>query len=172
MDPLVCPLLNLVVYFEHIRDEATSKGNLFPDHRNRGISNFLSNIFESEHFPATNKIRKLGTHSILKGAVTYASRNGLVKDWISKHGRWRGKAQMVYTYMDTYQVCFFYCILDSVTYLLTSLLLPREALSGCASGSLPLRLPWTLQVHDQGWRADRQRVSGKHCPKDNGRLWS
>ena len=26
MDPLVCPLLNLVVYFEHIRDEATYKG--------------------------------------------------------------------------------------------------------------------------------------------------
>ena len=129
MDLLVCPLLNLVVYFEHIQDEATSEGNLFPEHRSRGISIFLSNIFESKHFPATNKIGKLGTHSIRKGAATYASCNGLVKDWISKRGRWRGKAQMVDTYIDTYQVCFFYCILDSVTYLLTSLLLPREALS-------------------------------------------
>ena len=107
MDPLVCPLLNLVVYFKHIHEEATSEGILFPEHRNRGISIFLSNIFESEHFPSSNKIGKLGTHSICKGTATYASCNGLIKDWISKHGRWRGQAQMVDTYIDTYQVCFF-----------------------------------------------------------------
>jgi len=80
---------------------------LFPEHQNRGISIFLSNIFESEHFPSSNKIGKLGTHSICKGTATYASHNGLIKDWISKHGRWRGEAQMVDTYIDTYQVCFF-----------------------------------------------------------------
>jgi len=32
MDPLVCPLLNLVVYFKHIHEEATSEGNLGCDY--------------------------------------------------------------------------------------------------------------------------------------------
>ena len=119
MDPLVCPLLNLAVYFECIREDPTSEGKIFPEHPNRGISNFLSAVFESVHFPSSNKIGKLGTHSIRKGAATYASRNGLLKDWISKRGRWRGQAQMVDTYIDTYQVCFVIRIVNVVICLLT-----------------------------------------------------
>jgi hypothetical protein len=77
-----------------------------PEHQTWGILNFISTIFESEHFPLSNKVSKLGTHTIRKGAVTYASCNGITKDWISKRGRWRGQAQMVDTYINTYQVCF------------------------------------------------------------------
>jgi hypothetical protein len=108
MDLLVCPFLNLVVYFECVWEEATSAGNLFPEHQIQGIPNFLSTIFGSEHFPSSNMVNKLGTHSIRKGAATYASCNGITKDWISKRGHWRGQAQMVNTCINTYQVCFLF----------------------------------------------------------------
>lgn len=106
MDSLVCPLLNLAVYFKS-KASTVGGGRLFPEHTTRGISHFLGTFFESEHFPYTPTAGKLGTHSIRKGAVTYASRNGITKEWISQHGRWKGKTQMVDTYIDTYQGYFF-----------------------------------------------------------------
>ncbi len=70
MDPLVCPFLNLAMYFESCWEETQSGGNLFPKQTNRGISIFLGTIFDSEHFPLAHTVSKLGTHSICKGAAT------------------------------------------------------------------------------------------------------
>jgi hypothetical protein len=107
MDPLICPFLNLVVYFKSCWEETHSRGNLFPEQTNWGILIFLGTIFDSKHFPLAHTVGKLGTHSIRKGAATYASPNGITKEWISQHGHWKRKAQIVDTYIDTYQVCFF-----------------------------------------------------------------
>ncbi len=47
MDPLVCPFLNLAVYFESCQEEAHSGGNLFPKQTNWGIFFFLVKVSTS-----------------------------------------------------------------------------------------------------------------------------
>ena len=42
----------------------------------------------------------VGSHSLRKGPSTYASRYGLLRDWISLRGRWRGSKKQVDTYID------------------------------------------------------------------------
>jgi hypothetical protein len=96
MDPLVCPLLNLAAWLEG-GDYGVL---LFGDHRsNRSVSSVLDTIFSNEHFQQTRR-GLLGTHSIRKGAASYAARFGVCKDWISTRGRWRGKKQQVDTYIE------------------------------------------------------------------------
>jgi len=46
------------------------------------------------------KVGFVGSHSLRKGPSTYASRFGLLRDWISLRGRWRGKKKQVDTYID------------------------------------------------------------------------
>ena len=99
MDPLVCPLLNLATWLEGGEDPGLL---LFGNHRsNRSVSSVLDTIFSSQLF---RQIRRglLGTHSIRKGAASYAARFGPCKDWISTRGRWKGKRQQVDTYIETY----------------------------------------------------------------------
>ncbi len=107
MDALVCPFLNLTVYFKSCLEETHSGGNSFPKQTNWGISIFLGTNFESEHFLLVHTVGKLGTQSICKGAATYVSGNGITKEWISQRGCWKGRVQMVDAYINTYQVCFF-----------------------------------------------------------------
>ncbi len=45
----------------------------------------------------------MGTHSICKGAATFASRFGLPKDWVNLCGRWRGKKKQVNRYINVDQ---------------------------------------------------------------------
>ncbi len=69
MDPLICPLLNLAVFLEL---QAPSGTHLIGDRSNRSVANILDNIFSSDFFTATRH-GNLGSHSIRKGAATYAS---------------------------------------------------------------------------------------------------
>ena len=45
----------------------------------------------------------LGTHSLRKGSATYIKRCGVPKDYIKMRGRWRGKKEIIDTYIDLYQ---------------------------------------------------------------------
>ncbi len=97
MDPIVCPLLNIAMWLEGGEDYGLL---LFGNHRsNRAVSSLLESIFNNVLFC---KIKEglLGTHSIRKGAASYAARLGLVRDWIATRGRWRGKKMQVDTYIE------------------------------------------------------------------------
>jgi len=98
MDPLVCPLLNLASFLEFEREGNSKK--IFCDRSNRSVCNILERIFTSNLFHTMGE-GPLGSHSIRKGAATYASRFGLPKDWIDVRGRWRGKKRQVDTYIST-----------------------------------------------------------------------
>jgi hypothetical protein len=99
--------LNLAKYIKSSQEEVQSAEQLFPEHTNQGISIVLGTIFKSEHFPSTPMSGKLGIHSTCKGAATYASFNGITKESVSKPGCWKGKEQMIDTYIDIYQLCFY-----------------------------------------------------------------
>jgi len=96
MDPLLCPLLNLAIFVE---SHAPAGLHLYGDRLNRSVANILENILSSDHFTAIRP-GSLGTHSIRKGAATYASRFGLPRDWVRTRGRWRGHIEQVDTYID------------------------------------------------------------------------
>ena len=57
----------------------------------------LKDVYESNNFDQEGN---LGTHSIQKGAATYAARCGLTKDFINRRGRWRINVSVVDTYID------------------------------------------------------------------------
>ncbi len=63
------------------------------------FAEYLEKLFASSHFKAA-RAGKLGTHSLRKGASTYASQFGLLRDWISVRGRWRASKKQVDTYID------------------------------------------------------------------------
>jgi hypothetical protein len=99
MDPLVCPMLNLAVYVEMFfrGNRATPIFNKKRSTRNFSLS--LVKLFESRFFKHVRP-GKVGTHSLRKGPSTYASRFGLLKEWISLRGRWRTSKKQVDTYID------------------------------------------------------------------------
>ena len=97
MDPIVCSLLNIAIWLESGEDFGLL---LFGNHRsNHAVSSLLESIFNNVLFC---KIKEglLGTHSIRKGAASYAARLGLVRDWIAMQGHWRGKKMQVDTYIE------------------------------------------------------------------------
>jgi hypothetical protein len=97
MDPLICPLLNLAAWLEGGEDSGSL---LFCAHRsNRFVSSVIQTIFNSNLFHSM-KEGLLGTHSVRKGAASYAARFGIVRDWIMCRGRWRGKKRQVDTYIE------------------------------------------------------------------------
>lgn len=98
MDPLICPILNLGVFLE-VGGGDSNSSKLFGGRSNQSVSFILDKIFKSNLF-IRSKAGPLGTHSIRKGAATYASRNGLMKDWVSTRGRWKGKKRQVDNYID------------------------------------------------------------------------
>ncbi|KAF0739871.1 hypothetical protein Ae201684P_016733 [Aphanomyces euteiches] len=101
MDPLLCSLINFAVHVEQMASASVSdfvNGN--PDDGHRVVRKLLDDTFKSQSF---NKLRdgNLGTHSLRKGAATYASRNGVPKDFVNRRGRWRSSKQIVDIYIDT-----------------------------------------------------------------------
>ena len=98
MDPLVCPLLNLAAWLEGGDNHGLL---LFGSHQtNSTVSSLLDKIFSSELFRWVRAVGLLGTHSIRKGAASYAACFGMMRDWICSGGRWRNKKQQVDTYIE------------------------------------------------------------------------
>ena len=60
---------------------------------------YLEKMIASSDFQAV-RAGKLGTHSLRKGPSTYASRFGLLRDWISLRGRRRSSKKQVDTNID------------------------------------------------------------------------
>ena len=98
MDPLVCPYLNLAVYVEMFGTGGLG-GEIFDCKSTRNFTNYLEKLFASPFFKAVRE-GMVGSHSLRKGPSTYASRYGLLRDWISLRGRWRGSKKQVNTYID------------------------------------------------------------------------
>ena len=97
MDPIVCPLLNLVMWLEGSEDYGSL---LFGNHHtNHAVLSLLETILNSELFQ-TIREGLLGMYSIHKGVVSYAAHIGIVRNWITTHGRWRGKKMQVDTYIE------------------------------------------------------------------------
>ena len=98
MDLLVCPLLNLAILLEGGDNHGLL---LFGSYRtNSAVSSLLNKIFSSELFLQVRAVGLLGTHSIRKGAASYAARFGMMRDWICSRGQWRMKKQQVDTYIE------------------------------------------------------------------------
>lgn len=103
LDPRVCVLLNMAIHLETSAKESASAyvfGNA--QGGDRVVRRFLQDVFEREDF---HKLKQgnLGTHSLRKGAATYASRSGLPKDYINRRGRWRTRKSIVDVYIDNTQ---------------------------------------------------------------------
>ena len=98
MDPLVCPVLNLAVYVEMFGMHGVGN-NIFHANNTRRFVEYLKKMIASSDFHAL-RVGKIGTHSLRKGPSTYASRFGLLRDWISLRGRWRSSKKQVDTYID------------------------------------------------------------------------
>jgi hypothetical protein len=77
MDPLICPMLNLGIFMESVR---TQRGGWLFGNTNRNTSGILRTILNSQFFTLVFQTGKLGTHSICKGAATFASCNGIPRD--------------------------------------------------------------------------------------------
>ena len=100
MDPKLCPLLNLAVFIEHSVNVISSPfvyGN--PSVGDRVVRRFLQKCFNSDSFHRLED-GNLGTHSLRKGAATYAGRAGVPKDYINRRGRWRTRKAIVDVYID------------------------------------------------------------------------
>ena len=95
MDPLLCPMLRLGIYLEYV---GTHGDLLFPQ-SNESSADQLGTLFGSKFFTSL-KEGKLGTHSVQKGAATFAGKAGLPKEWIEQRGRWKGKERVVDRYID------------------------------------------------------------------------
>ena len=98
IDPLVCPVLNLAVYVEIFGTEGVGK-NIFQGNTTKRFAEYLDKLFASNCFQAV-RAGKLGMHSLRKGPSTYVSWFGLLRDWISLHGRWRSSKKQVDVYID------------------------------------------------------------------------
>ena len=104
-DPLLCPILNLGIYLEAYGSEAMgSEGFLFggDSHRSAILRTFES-LLSDDEFLKASVVGKLGTHSIRKGACTFAVRSGLSRDYATRRGRWRAKKNVVEVYIDINQ---------------------------------------------------------------------
>lgn len=99
-DSLICPILHLGIFMETVGTQRN--GKLFGN-SNRSTSGLLMTILSSPYFTPAIPTGKLGTHSIRKGAATFASRNGIVRDHIQQRGRWRGQRRQVDEYIDEFQ---------------------------------------------------------------------
>ena len=104
LNPNMCVLLHLALYIEiqEVLSQTNNSEFLFgnPDEGHRVMRNMLNKIFSREAFAKASHGR-LGTHSIRKGAATYASRCGLSKDFVNRRGRWRVRKMIVDTYIST-----------------------------------------------------------------------
>ena len=104
-EPILCPILNLGIYLEAYGSEAMgSEGFLFGgDPQRSTILRTFESLLSDDEFPKAAVKGKLGTHSIRKGACTYAVRAGLSRDYATRRGRWRAKKNVVEVYIDINQ---------------------------------------------------------------------
>nr|KAE8923624.1 hypothetical protein PF009_g26130 [Phytophthora fragariae] len=102
LDPPVCVLLNLAVHVEMTTAGNSSYVFGSPQDGDRVVRRFLQDMFGDEAFHKL-KDGNLGTHSLRKGAATYATRSGLPKDYINRRGRWRTQKSIVDVYIDNAQ---------------------------------------------------------------------
>ncbi|OWZ02108.1 hypothetical protein PHMEG_00026389 [Phytophthora megakarya] len=103
MDPKMCVLLNLAVHIESTSNIVSSEfvyGN--PKDGDRVVRRCLTNMVKNDAFKKL-KTGKLGTHSLRKGAATYATRSGVSKDFVNRRGRWRTRKGVVDIYIDNTQ---------------------------------------------------------------------
>ncbi|KAG3128583.1 hypothetical protein PI126_g21341 [Phytophthora idaei] len=103
MDPKMCAVLNLAVYIESSANVTSSEflyGN--PKDGDRAVRRFLADMVKDTAFKKI-KSGKLGTHSLRKGAATYATRSGISKDFVNRRGRWRTRKGVVDVYIDNTQ---------------------------------------------------------------------
>ncbi|KAL3665132.1 hypothetical protein V7S43_009764 [Phytophthora oleae] len=103
MDPKMCVLLNLAIHIESTLSVMSSEfvyGN--PKDGDRVVRRFLANTVKNNAFKKLNT-GKLGTHSLRKGAATYATRSGVSKDFVNRRGRWRTRKGVVDVYIDNTQ---------------------------------------------------------------------
>jgi hypothetical protein len=96
MDLLVCPVLNLAFCIKMFGTQGLG-WKFFDWKSNRRFTEYHEKLCAGSHFKAT-RAEKLGTHSLPKGPSTYASRFGLLRDWISLCGRWREQEAGGYLY--------------------------------------------------------------------------
>lgn len=107
MDERLCVLLNLGIYIE-MHQETAGKDLTVDDFifengsADRSVRASLTKAISNESL-ATVHHGPLGTHSVRKGAATYASRNGVTKDFVKLRGRWRTKSGAVDRYIDPMQ---------------------------------------------------------------------
>ncbi|KAG2845900.1 hypothetical protein PC113_g18092 [Phytophthora cactorum] len=103
MDPKMCALLNLAVYIQSSTNVTSSEflyGN--PKDGDRAVRRFLAGMVKDTAFKKI-KSGKLGTHSLRKGAATYATRSGISKGFVNRCGRWRTRKGVVDVYIDNTQ---------------------------------------------------------------------
>ncbi|KAL8019420.1 putative DNA breaking-rejoining enzyme, catalytic core, integrase-like, catalytic domain superfamily [Plasmopara halstedii] len=163
MDPSICPLLNFAVYHEvnaHAPQSAFCFGN--PDVGDRVVRRVLKSAFASKRFKS-DRTGLLGTHSLRKGATTYAMRSGVSKDYVDRRGRWRSRKSTVDIYIHNTQPypdavvastlagplgpCF-YALKDGMRCVSTSLLVDciaptiKQVIGESVSRTLALPLLW------------------------------
>lgn len=103
LDPKMCVLLNLAVHIESTSSVMSSEfvyGN--PKDGDHVVRRFLTSMVKNDSFKKL-KTGKLGTHSLRKGAATYATRSGSSKDFVNRRGRWRTRKGVVDVYIDNTQ---------------------------------------------------------------------
>lgn len=100
---LLCPLLNLALfletswYFESDGDDSFLFRN--PNDGHEVARGRLRQLYGHSNF-VPKKEGLLGTHSIRKGATTYAYRCRMSRDYVESRGRWKNSTRQVNTYVD------------------------------------------------------------------------
>ena len=107
-DPLLCPLLNLGIYIEHYAHNETANPDSFifggDSTRYPIVRLFESLLSEDEFLQVSGSLGgKLGNHSVMKGACTYAIRTGVAREFGIHRGLWRAKKQAVDICIDVNQ---------------------------------------------------------------------
>ncbi|ETP55263.1 hypothetical protein F442_00174 [Phytophthora nicotianae P10297] len=103
MDPKMCALLSLAVYIESTANVSSSEFLYTnPNDGDRVVRRYLANMVKHDGFKKL-KAGNIGTHSLRKGAATYATRSGISKDFVNRRGRWRTRKGVVDIYIDNTQ---------------------------------------------------------------------
>lgn len=103
MDPKMCALLSLAVYIESTANVSSSEFLYTnPNDGDRVVRRYLANMVKHDGFKKL-KAGNIGTHSLRKGAATYATRSGISKGFVNRRGRWRTRKGVVDIYIDNTQ---------------------------------------------------------------------
>ncbi|KUF75838.1 hypothetical protein AM587_10003726 [Phytophthora nicotianae] len=99
----MCALLSLAVYIESTANVSSSEFLYTnPNDGDRVVRRYLANMVKHDGFKKL-KAGNIGTHSLRKGAATYATRSGISKGFVNRRGRWRTRKGVVDIYIDNTQ---------------------------------------------------------------------